>query len=109
MICHNYNMNKITKKHILNILIAHKNDFSSAGLSRIGLFGSYVRNEESQTSDIDLILEFHEDQKTYRNFIKSIDIAEKVLGIHVDVVTKEGLSPYIGPLILKEAEYVQIS
>ena len=48
-----------------------KNDLFliSHGVRRLGLFGSHVRGEEREESDIDLIVEFEEGKKNYDNFI----------------------------------------
>ena len=71
----------------------------------IALFGSYVRNEQKKDSDIDLLVEFDED--TYHNFINLIFSLEELLREEVTVVSKEDLSPYIQPYILREAEKIE--
>ncbi len=79
---------------------------ASLGVSRLGLFGSYVRNEQSHDSDIDLLVEFSPGEKNFDNFMGLIQFLEGVLGRTVDLVTDSSLSPHIGPHILQEVEYV---
>ena len=47
-----------TKENIISILQTHKSEFSKYGVSDIGLFGSYLRNEQSNQSDIDFLIDF---------------------------------------------------
>ena len=96
-----------TRESILNALKNHKHKFSSLGIRNVGLFGSYARNEESENSDIDLLLDFDPDQESFDNYMAVYDILEQLfVGERIEVVTKNGLSPFIGPSILKEVQYV---
>jgi predicted nucleotidyltransferase len=56
-----------TKENILAILIAHKSELSKYGVSNIGLFGSYLRNEQSANSDIDLLIDFEPEKENFDN------------------------------------------
>ena len=73
-------------------------------VSRIGIFGSVVRNEQSGSSDIDIIVEFSE--PIGLRFIELAELLEKKLGRKVDLVSSKGISPYIKPYIEKEVIYV---
>lgn len=96
-----------TKQEILTLLKSNRNKISNFGISAIGLFGSYVREEQTNTSDIDILVDFNAQNETYDNFIAVCEFLERVFkGVPVEIVTKNGLSPYIGPKILKEVEYV---
>ena len=95
------------KQQILSLIQSNKQAFRSLGTNRIGLFGSFVRGEQQQDSDIDLLVEFLPGQKTYRNLIGTADLAEKLVGRRVEVVTSDSISPFIAPYIQKEVEYVQ--
>lgn len=79
------------------------------GVKRIGLFGSFVRGEQKNASDIDFIVEFEKDEKTFDNFMNLSFFLEALFQRRVELVTAESLSPYIGPYILKEAEYVSLA
>ena len=52
------------KKQIINLIVQNKKFISQFGAERIGLFGSFVRNEQTKESDIDLLVEFKKDKKT---------------------------------------------
>ena len=79
------------------------------GVKRLGLFGSFVRGEQKNASDIDFIVEFETDKKTFDNFMTLSFFLEVLFQRRVELVTAESLSPYIGPYILKEAEYVSLA
>jgi predicted nucleotidyltransferase len=96
-----------TKDKIIELLKSHKSELSKFGIRSVGLFGSYIRNEQSSQSDIDLLIDFEPDKENFDNLMAVYDLFEKLfLDEKVEVVTKNGLSPYIGPKILKEVKYV---
>ncbi len=76
------------------------------GVKRIGLFGSFERDEATLDSDIDLLVEFEPGEKTFDHFMQLAFLLEDLLERRVELVTREALSPYIGPHILDEVEYV---
>ena len=97
----------MNKKSVLNRLTSLKAPLMAVGVSQLGLFGSTVRGENTRKSDIDILIDFNADQETYLNFIDACSILQSAFGkAKLDVVTKKGLSPYIGDTILKEVEYV---
>lgn len=98
-----------TKNEIVAILQANQEQLITLGVKKLGLFGSFVRNEQDNASDIDLLVEFEPGQKTFDNFIQLSFLLEDLLARPVEVVTPESLSPYLGPHILKEVEYVTFS
>ena len=101
-------MTNITKKVILQKVRDNKEEIRKFGITRIGLFGSFVRGEQNVDSDIDLLVEFVKGKKTFRNFIGFSEYMESVLGNKVEVLTPESVSPYIAPYIKNEVKYVQI-
>lgn len=95
----------MTKEDIKKIMREHKEILQKNKVKSVALFGSYVRNEQRENSDIDLLVEFEED--TYSNFINLIFSLETLFGKEVTVVSEEDLSPYILPYVLKEAEQIE--
>lgn len=95
----------MTKEDIKRILKEHRDILAKYQVKSIALFGSYVRNEQKEDSDIDFLVEFKED--TYDNFINLIFSMEDLFHKEVTVVSEEGLSPYIKPYVLKEAEKIE--
>lgn len=98
-----------TKDRILGLIRGNQDRIRAYGVRKVGLFGSFVRDEQNLESDIDLLVEFEQDKKTFDNFMHLSFFLEEVLKRPVEIVTTDALSPYIGPHILKEVEYVTIS
>ena len=95
------------KSSVLKRLHSLKDQLGAVGVSQLGLFGSTVRGENTLNSDIDILLDFKAGQETYPNFLIACQILEdNFKRKKLDVVTRKGLSPYIGQTILKEVEYV---
>ena len=71
------------------------------GVSEIGIFGSYVKNKQDKTSDIDILVEFEKpiDLLTYVNLKNYLS---ELLNTNVDLVMKKALKSRIGERILKE-------
>ena len=96
-----------TKDNILNTLKSNKLKLRKFGIRSVGLFGSYIHEEQSSGSDIDLLIDFEPEKENFDNFMAVYDLFEKLFkNEKVKVVTKNGLSPYIGPKILNEVQYV---
>ncbi|MGC9503742.1 nucleotidyltransferase family protein [Baaleninema sp.] len=79
------------------------------GVSRLGVFGSFVRDEATAESDVDVFVEFEPGMKTFNNFMDLVFFLEDLLGRRVDLLTRASLSPIFGHKILAEVEYVSLS
>ena len=66
-------------------------------VSKIGIFGSFTRNEQGKGSDLDILVIFEESLGL--KFFDLVSFLEKELGRKVDVVTPDAISPYIKPYI----------
>ena len=96
-----------TKDYILSTIKTHKAELIKFGIQNIGLFGSYARDEQSGKSDIDILIDFAPDKESFDNYMAVYDYFEKLFkNEKVEIVTRNGLSPHIGPKILKEVMYV---
>jgi hypothetical protein len=99
----------ISKEDLIKQIMGQREKLSHLGVKNIGLFGSFVRSEQTSSSDIDILVEFVPEKHTFDNFMEVSFLLEETLGRKVEVITPEGLSPYIGPHILKEIERVSIA
>ena len=96
----------IQKTEILNKLRISKAELNKFGVVRIGLFGSVLRAESNIDSDVDILIDFNTELETFENYMNTCNFLENILkGYKLDIVTENGLSPFIGPYILKEVEY----
>ena len=98
-----------TKNDITYLIIENKTQIQEFGAKSIGLFGSFASNKQNDKSDVDLIVEFEKEKKTYSNFINLTYFLEDLFKRKVELITPESISKYIKPHILKTTEYVSIS
>ena len=71
----------------------------------IGIFGSYSRGEQTEKSDLDIVVTFSGPIGLYR-FIGLQDFIKKKLGVKVDLVQKGALLPMIKDQVLRETVQV---
>jgi predicted nucleotidyltransferase len=74
-------------------------------VSKIAVFGSYVRHEQNRESDVDIIVEFNETPDLF-TFLELEGYLENILNLKVDLVRKEALRPQLKDSILQEAVYI---
>ena len=75
------------------------------GIKSLGIFGSLARQEQTKTSDIDIIIELEKAELFIMSDIKQ-DIEEK-FNCHVDIIRKHhSMNPLLAKRISKEAVYV---
>ena len=95
-----------TKDAVLELFRQHEAELRAFGVRRLGLFGSFVRDQATAKSDIDLLVEFAPGRKRFDAYMQLVFFLEEVLGRSVELVTPEALSPHLGPHILSEVNYV---
>ncbi len=93
----------MTKEDINRVLFLNREILKKYRVESISLFGSYVRNEQKEESDIDFLVDFQEGATLF-DFVELQDSLSELLAKKVTIVSRRGLSKYIGPYILKEAE-----
>lgn len=96
-----------TKTEIFNILKRHeKNIFARFKVKEIGLFGSYVRDEQNRKSDIDILVMFKPDGVTFDNYMNLKFHLEEMFSCKVDLVMKDNIKKSLKSFILEEVVYV---
>jgi predicted nucleotidyltransferase len=90
-------------KHKLELL---KTYFKTRPVLKAYLFGSYVRNEEDSQSDIDILVDLDYSQKIGLGFVQMQLDLEKLLNSKVDLVSSNGLSKYIQPIVDREKQLI---
>ena len=76
------------------------------GVAYLGLFGSYVRGEEEEDSDLDLLVEFDDRPMGLFGFVALEDYLSELLDVKVDLVMRRALKRRIGKRILEEVVQV---
>ncbi len=96
-----------TLEEIKSILKKHSRELKEKfGIKELGIFGSYVREEQRESSDVDILVEFKEGYKTFDNYMDLKFYLEELLNVKVDLISKTALKPRVKPYILKEVVYV---
>ena len=98
-----------SKQDILQRIQKNSAQILALGVRRPGLFGSFVRNQGNSTSDIDLLVELEEGEKNSDHFMALSFLLEEIFELPIELVTRESLSPSIGPSILNEVDYVTLA
>ncbi len=92
---------------IKKILQQHKPELSEKWkVKSLGIFGSYVRGEAGKNSDLDLLVEIDDPKMGLLKFIALENYLSDLLGIKVDLVEKQALTPAIGRHMTKEVENI---
>jgi len=96
-----------TKTQIMEFLSQNKKVFRDKfHIIRIGLFGSFAREEQNPDSDIDLLVEFEENtQDLYELKIQLKEFFQIQFGIEVDICREKYIKPRFKNTILKETVY----
>ena len=97
-----------TKQDLLDTISENKQAIKSFGVKSLGIFGSFVKNTYTDTSDVDILVEFVTEKKSFDNFMVLAFFLEDLFGRKVELVTIQSLSKFIGPHILKEVQNVSI-
>jgi uncharacterized protein len=83
-----------------------KGYFKTRPILKAYLFGSYVREEADNESDIDILVYLDYSQKIGLQFIQMKIDLEKLLNTKVDLVSANGLSKYIQPIVDNEKKLI---
>lgn len=98
----------VNRAYILNYLKSNKSYFKEKyNIIKIGIFGSYSRDEQTEKSDIDIIVEFEED--TMDLFDKKYELQKYLKSIFnkdIDLCREGAIKPMFKPIILKDVIYV---
>jgi len=95
-----------TIEKLKTILALHKNELKEKfKVQEIGFFGSYVRKEQNNKSDVDVLVTFNETLDLF-SFVELENYLTDILGVKVDLVMKDGIKPHLKERILSEAVYV---
>ena len=96
----------LNKDSILHTLAEHNQQLVGYGVLQIGLFGSFVRNQGTENSDIDLLVELDYSQPIGLEFIQMQLDLQNLLSKKVDLVSARGLSKYLKPILDKEKKLI---
>ena len=94
-----------TRTEILRLLEGNRDRIKSFGVREIGVFGSVAREEQTEKSDVDVLVEL--ETKTFDAYMGLLFFLEDLFERKVDLVMKGAIKPIIKDNILSETIYVQ--
>ena len=95
-----------TLNEISSFISSKKNEFKTKYMvNEIGIFGSYAKNRQSETSDLDVLVDFNDGGETFDNYMDLKILLEDSLKLKVDLVIKNSLREEIKNDILSEVVY----
>ncbi len=95
----------LSADELLSMLESNKKTIKRYGVKRIALFGSFVRGEEKESSDIDILVEFERRKKSFDNYMELKFFLEELFDRKVDLVIADALKPSLKKHILGSARY----
>jgi uncharacterized protein len=95
-----------TQAEVLQILATQKRSLlKTYRITRLGIFGSYARNQQTESSDLDVLVDY-ENAPTLFQLIELRDYLSDLFSMKVDLVTKNGLKARIREKVLAEVIYL---
>lgn len=95
----------MTRDEILRKLEENREAISAFGVRRLGIFGSYARDEQTETSDVDVLVEF--EHPTFKNYFGLKFFLENLFDRNVDLVFHDTIKQRIRRTILEETVYAE--
>jgi predicted nucleotidyltransferase len=87
---------------VIQVLDQHREELRRLGVRRLGLFGSTARNEATEASDLDFLVEFQ--QKSFDAYMDLKSLLESLFSRRVDLVLPETLKPRLRDRIAKDVQ-----
>lgn len=97
-------MGKLTPEQVVNTLNNHAEHIRGFGVTRIGLFGSYLKGCAGEESDLDFLVSFED--PTFDKYMELKFFLEELFGKKVDLVIEENLRPAFAD-VKKAARYAE--
>lgn len=98
-----------TKQELLDLIHKNGKAIEQFGVLRLGIFGSFARDEATNESDVDFFIDLSPDFKTLKNVVALANFLETITGRKAEIVTPQSLNEFIGKYILAEVEYVALA
>ena len=100
----NQKNNNLRAKEIVRMLEKNKDKLHGFGVTKIGLFGSFLKKKQHTKSDLDFIVMFGE--LTFDNYMELKFFLEKLFHRKVDLVIEENIKPAL-EYVKEEALYAE--
>jgi uncharacterized protein len=99
----------VNRDQVLQILAELLPQLQTYGVRDVALFGSVARNDSVSSSDIDILVDFKPEAESFDNLLNVADLLDARFDEPIDLVTVNGLSPYLAASVQKEAVHAEIA
>lgn len=94
-------------EHLTALLIENMNHIKKYGIARLGVFGSYANGCPADDSDIDILIKFEPNMKSFDNYIDLKFFLEELLNKKIDLIIEENIKEELKEEILRSVYYVE--
>lgn len=95
-----------TKQELIDLINKNRETILSFGINRLGVFGSFARNEQNEKSDVDFLVVYDYKNVNMKKYVGLFDYLEALTGRQVDIASPNSLAPHRAKKILPQTEYV---
>ncbi|MBZ4684196.1 MAG: polymerase beta domain protein region [Fusobacteriales bacterium] len=96
----------MTEKDIIEILKSHEKEIKRFGVKKIGIFGSYVKQNYNENSDIDILVDFENVSRISKSYFGLKFYLEDLLGKEIDLCREKDIKKELKEEILRSVKYV---
>lgn len=93
----------------ISLINEHMDSINKFHIKEIGVFGSFVRGEQTPDSDVDILVKFEEDQETLDNYMDLKFYLEDLFRRKVDVVIADAIKDALKKTIVESVHYAKKS
>lgn len=93
------------REKLFSLIKENRANLTKLGVKSLSLFGSVARGEDTENSDVDMLVEF-EGKVTFDSFMDTKFFLEDLLGVSVDLVMPQTIRPQIKPYIMQDLVHV---
>lgn len=94
-----------SRSDIIRLIEANREKIRTFGVRKLGIFGSVARDEQTEDSDVDVLVEL--ERETFRGYMGLLVFLEELFGRKVDLAIKDSIKPRIRDRVLADTIYVE--
>ena len=94
-----------SRSDIIRLIEANREKIRTFGVTKLGIFGSVARDEQTEDSDVDVLVEL--ERETFRGYMGLLVFLEELFGRKVDLAIKDSIKPRIRDRVLADTIYVE--
>ena len=98
----------MSKNDLIKAIQGNTDTVKAYGVKSVGIFGSFASSRQTAKSDVDVLVEFEKEDKTFDNYMEFKLFLEKLFSRRVDLVIKDTLKARIKDRVLSETAYARL-